>query len=521
MDNYSNDTMLKLNNVTKIYPGTIALHAVNIEVKKGEVHGIIGKNGAGKSTLVSIVAGLIPPTGGEIILDGKRYESLTRIKSKQEKIAIVTQEPQVISDFTVAENLFIPDYTCKARMINWAALFKMAEEVIMQAGLDIDPRAKAGDLTISEQQLLLVLKACYIENARIIILDEASASLSQADEKILYRIIQERKNGGATIIFISHRIGELMEVCDRVTVIRDGYSITTRNICDLDKEKMASLIVGQNSQYQQFELDRRQEEKAFGETILSVSNLTSAGRYRNISFELKKGEILGLAGLRGSGRTEILKSVGGIDSFDNGSITKQGKQKKYTAPSQALKDGIVYLPEDRENEAIFANASVRANIALSSLSQLRKGLFIDSGREKGLVNDIVERLKIKIASLEQEAQQLSGGNKQKVVVGRISAIRPDVFLLDEPTRGVDIDTREGILRAIKEDLSQYSGIVMTSPGLEDLIKICDRILVLNQGEITGEYRVGDFDEERLYTAVQGVNHLDRQNSCAMEIEENN
>jgi ABC-type sugar transport system ATPase subunit len=497
-------TALKLQNISKIYPGTVALHKVNIEIRKGEVHGIIGRNGAGKSTLVEIIAGINTPTGGQIIFDDKSFDSLTRISARKKKIAFVPQEPQLILDFTVAENLFISDYTRMGKLINWPALYARAEKVVKKAGLNMNVRIKAGDLSISEQQLLLVLKACYVEEAQIIILDEASASLSQKDEDMLYRIIQERKKDGNTILFISHRADELLKVCDRVTVLRDGSSITTKDCADLDKDTLSALIVGTDSENENGSgIMSSPVLKETGDTVLSVENLTKLGVYHKITFDLRKGEILGLAGLRGSGRTEIFRGIIGIDPPDEGLIYVNGVKRRFAAPSEALKEGVVYLSEDREKEGLIKILSVRENLILNSLNKITKCLIVNRKKEKETVANLITRLDIKAASPEQEVSQLSGGNKQKVVVGKISAALPHVFLLDEPTKGVDISAKQGILNIIKNNLSKDAGIVITSPGLEDLINICDRILILFKGRITGEFLRGEFREGDLYLAIQG------------------
>ena len=501
---HNREVALRLSNISKIYPGTVALQGVNLEVQRGEVHGIIGKNGAGKSTLVGIIAGIVSPTRGDIHIEDKVYKSLNRIISKKEKIAIVPQEPQVILDFTVAENLFMSDYVRSSRLINWKGLFDSAEQIVKKANLNINVRAKAADLSVSEQQLLLVLKACYVEKAKIIILDEASASLSHDDEKLLYDIIQERKQCGNTILFISHRTDELLKVCDRLTVIRDGKSISTCECAQLDREKLSALIVGEEGISELKVVEKDAPEKAGAKaTLLSVENLTRAGFYHNVSFQLRESEILGLAGLRGSGRTEILKGIAGIDLVEKGRIKLENQEKRLFSPSQALKEGIVYLPEDREREGLINMHCVRENLVLNSLRRVSSGGLINTRREKQFIANLIYAFDIKVASSEQEVSQLSGGNKQKVVVGRISAAGPRVFLLDEPTRGVDIAAKESILKIIKEKLSQGSGVIITSPGIEDLMKICDRILIIYQGEVTREFKKKDFSEKDIYMAVQG------------------
>lgn len=496
------ESILKLQDITKIYPGTVALQKVNLEIRRGEVHGIIGKNGAGKSTLVGIISGITTPSGGSIWLRGRKIAHLSRLDAKKAKIAIVPQEPQVISDLTVAENLFLGDYPHKGPLVDWRAMFKGAQDILEGARLNINAWAKAGELSISEQQLMLLLKACYVEKADIIILDEASASLSQDDEKIYYELIAELQRNGKTIIVISHRTEEILQVCGRVTVIRDGCSVATVACSELDKRKFSALIVGEEHADINNGLGRSPAASA-GETLLRVHEFTRLGAFEEISLSLKKGEVVGLAGLRGSGRTELFKALAGIDMYDTGTVEIAGRPGVPASPAQALERGLVYLPEDREREGLVAGLSVRENMVLNSLRQISRSGFINKKKEQDLAGRLLKTFEILAASVEQEVNQLSGGNKQKVVVSRISAFSPRVFLLDEPTRGIDIAAKDSILRLIRENLAAEAGVLMTSPGLDDLLQICDRILVLYKGRITAEFNRGDFHEGRIFQTMQG------------------
>ena len=506
-------TVLQLKNITKIYPGTAALQHVDLEISSGEIHGIIGKNGAGKSTLVGIISGMIHPSSGEVIVNGRRVAHLSRIDAKKEHIAIVPQEPQIIADFTVAENLFLGDYPHKGPVVDWKEMFIAADKLLKKAGLFVNPRGKAGELSLSAQQLLLLLKACYVENAQIIILDEASASLAQDDEKIYYEIISEQKKMGKTIILISHRTDEILKVCDRVTVIRDGKTISTINCADLDKKSFAALIVGEESNERSDKMNEYSEKDPGlkkRQTILEVKGLTRAGAYYNINFQLHKTEILGFAGLRGSGRTEIMKSLIGMDHYDEGAVQICGMEYLPKNPAHALELGIVYLPEDRELEGIFSSLSVRENIMMNSLEDIGRKFIIDREKEHKTVQRLVRMFEIQAATPEQEVSQLSGGNKQKVVVGRIAAFGPKVFLLDEPTRGIDIAAKESMLSIIRNKLSADSGIIITSPGLEDLMLICDRILVLCKGKITASFDRTEFDEQAIFHMMQADDSRERE-----------
>ena len=502
----NNKIAFRVKNISKIYPGTIALKNLSMDIKKGKVHGIIGKNGAGKSTLVGIIAGIITPTRGEIFIEDKRFNALSRIEAKNEKISIITQEPEVIPDCTVAENLFLPDYICRRKIIDWKNLYFEAEEIMKKAGfINIDVKKKAGDFSISERQILLVLKACYIESADIIIMDEVSSSLSQNDEKQLYKIIKERKKTGKTIIFISHRMDEILKICDEVSVIRNGELICTKGCDKLNKHELSSLIVGKDFHFEDFKKEEnvRGNSRKAQKIALSVRNLTKYLVYKNISFDLEEGEILGIAGLRGSGRTEILKGIAGIDPADEGYIKIGDQKKRLTKPSQAFENRIVYLTEDKDKEGLVSSLTIRENLTINVLQKITNIIAINRKKEDKLVTNLINLLEIKTASPEQRINQLSGGNKQKVVVGKIFAIEPKVYLLDEPTKGIDVEAKDNILRLIKDKLSKSSSVIMTSPELEDLFLICDRILILYKGEMIGKFSKEEFREKEIYLAIQG------------------
>jgi len=492
---------LQMKNITKLYSGTVALDSVNLTVYKGEVHGIIGKNGAGKSTLVGIMSGIIQPSKGEIIINGHSYRSFSPIVAKKQRISIITQEPQVIDESTVTENLFMPAYIDNKQYINWRELDQKARDILKQAGFPIEVTIKMRDLSISERQLLLVIKSCYVEQANIIIMDEVSASLTKKDEKILYGIIKERIEAGKTIIFISHHTEELLMICDRVTVLRDGHSVGCASCSDLDMKSLAALIVG-NSDFNALTMSDK-SDMISDEVLFELKGLTGYGKFSNINIGLHKGEIVGLAGLRGSGRTEIFKSVVGIDKYDEGSVFLKGKKKLYLSPSEAGKDGVLYMAEDREREGLISIASIKNNLTISILPRIVQHGFISNRKEIPISDSLIKILDIKAFSHTQEIHQLSGGNKQKVLVGKIMAHNPLVCLLDEPTRGVDIEAKESILHTINEELRKESCVLISSPGIDDLIKICDRILVLYEGKIIDEFKRDDFNEQDIFRAVQG------------------
>ncbi len=492
---------LSLQGITKIYPGTVALEEVNLEVRYGEVHGLIGKNGAGKSTLVGILAGLIPPTSGIIRIGDHSFGSLSRVHAKREGVAIVTQEPEIILDITVAENLYLGDFETRGGFLDWSGMFAKAKRVLEQVGLDINVELRAGDLSLSERQLLLIIKACIVEDARIIILDESSAPLTQKDAEILRQLVRDLRSQGKAIVYISHHIDELLETCDRLTVLRDGRSVATRNRSELNHQSLSELIVGEG--FAVCKARGVEEKSAVGEELLVLAGLTRWGSYEEISFSLRRGEILGIAGLRGSGRTELLKGIAGIEPPDKGKIVLRGKERRFHKPSEALSAGVAYLPEERESEGLIKLFSIRDNLLLNSLPQFLSHGFIKHSAASRRAAEVFEEVQVKAFSLEQAVEELSGGNKQKVVIGRIMAAGPDVYLLDEPTRGVDIGAKKSILSLICERIRGNAGVIITSPGLDDLIDVSDRILVLCGGRITKSYDRREFDEKRLFMDIQG------------------
>ncbi len=491
---------LELRHITKLYAGTVALEDVSLTVTKGEVHGLIGKNGAGKSTLVGVISGIVTPSSGEILVNGQSFSSLTPITAKRQHISIITQEPQVIEESTVAENFFMPAYG-GSQVIDWKDLSSKAAAILKEANFPVDVSVKMRDLSISERQLLLVIKACYVEQADIIIMDEVSASLSQKDQDILYQIINQLIAQGKTVIFISHHTEELLRVCDRVTVIRNGHNVGSATREELTMKKLAALIVG-NSNYDEVVMEDL-SHMIQDEEVFRLEGFTSYGKFHDIDLSLRRGEIVGVAGLRGSGRTEIFKSIVGIDPHDAGTISVCGQPKNYSSPAAALHDGVLYLTEEREAEGLIPIASIKENMTLSILSKLSQWGIIRRKEEDKQADELIHTLDVKAVSNSQKINQLSGGNKQKVLVAKIMAYTPEVCLLDEPTRGVDIEAKESILETVNRELRKHSCVLISSPGVEDLIKICDRILVLYEGHIIDHFERGEFSEQDIYRAMQG------------------
>ncbi|MFA7109147.1 MAG: sugar ABC transporter ATP-binding protein [Sphaerochaetaceae bacterium] len=501
-NNISENTVLAIQNVSKLYPGVMAVDNITLDFKKGEIHGLIGKNGAGKTTLVSILSGVISPTSGLLIFKGKAYKSFSRMEAKKFGIDIVTQEPEIIPEATVYESFFQPDYPMKNGCIDWNFMKIKVKEILDKVGINVNVEMRMKDFSISLQQLFAIIKSFYLIKAPLIILDESSASLSEKDRDVLFNII-EKKKSEHSIVYISHRTDEILKICDVLTVLRDGKAVCTESVKNLTEDNISQFIVGSSKTFEETEVLKN--TNSTDEVILELEKLGIFKKFSDINLKLHKGEVVGLAGLRGSGRTEIMKAIAGIDPFEEGVMKLEGERKKFYKPSDSINSGIVYLPEEREKEGIIDVFSVKKNLNLVQFDNLKNRFrFLDNKKDSNAAEELIKKFEIKCATSEQAIRYLSGGNKQKAVFGKIYSISPKVFLLDEPTKGIDISTKGILLRMIRKELTQNATILLSAPSLEDLMIACDRIVVLFKGKIFKVIEKKDFDEQKLFLAVQGV-----------------
>jgi len=494
--------LMRIDGITKMFPGVIAVDNISLDFTQGSIHGIIGKNGAGKTTLVSILSGVIAPTEGELIVGERSFRGLSRLQARYLGIDIVTQEPQIVPMATIYESLFMPDYPLKRNgLIDWKDMKERTKNILLPLGIDINQEIRMKDLSISLQQIFAIIRCFYITKAPVIILDESSASLSESDREIMFSIIRKKKNQHS-IVYISHRTDEIVNICDIVTVLRDGKVVCTKSISDLDEKKISAYIIG-DAQRAETNIESNHIDKE--NIVLETEHLGHFGKYDDISLTGGMGEVVGLAGLRGSGRTEIMKAIAGIDPPLSGSMKLNGRPVRFSRPDQAFDHGVAYLPEEREKEGIIDILSVEKNINLIILRKLKNRLgFLSKRRESDSAKKLIEIFEIKCQDAEQELRYLSGGNKQKAVFGKIYATNPSLYLLDEPTKGIDISTKGVLLAMVRNELTKKAGIVLSAPGLEDLVKVCDRIYVLFEGRILKIVDRPDFDEKELYLAIQGV-----------------
>jgi ABC-type sugar transport system ATPase subunit len=496
----SDGALLQVRGVTKRFPGVLALNEVSMDVRRGEVHGLVGKNGAGKSTLMNIVTGLLAPDSGEITFNGQHLVDITPAKARDMGIAMVPQEMRLVGPLSVGENIFGGHFpTERGGFIAWNQVYRQAAEMLGRLGqTQIDPRARVENLSVVERQIVSIAKSLFA-GAQLIILDEPTAALSHVEVQTLFSLVRGLKEQGVTFVFISHYLGEVFEICDRVTILRNGAMVDTRPTASLTEADLAYLMVGRG-----VELAKR-STVAIGEPILTVKGLTKAGRFYDVSFELHRGEILGLAGLATSGKTELALCLFGLDRPDSGDIYMDGRRLDIHSPFVAFNEGIAYLPEDRRKHGLIPGQSLKHNISLPILRQLldRFG-FLVQRQEDAVAQRVVEQLAIITPSLSQIVDYLSGGNQQKVVVGKLLATTPKVLLLGDPTRGIDVEAKTEVYRIVDSLSAQGLGLILISDEIVELLNICDRILVMFQGRIVQEFLRGQAGAHDILMATEGV-----------------
>lgn len=481
-------TILELKNITKSYPGVMALKNVSISFEKGEVHAIVGENGAGKSTLIKTLAGAITADSGEIVISGNRYDNLTPRFAKECGVEVIYQEFNLVDSLSVAENIFLGEKF--GTFVDYRLIEKKAKAIFEEFGVDIDPSRPVAELTPAHMQIVEISKAVS-KKVSILVMDEPTAPLTVTEVEALFRMIDKLKKQGVTILYISHRLDEIFAISDRVSVLRDGEYICTKNIEDTHRQDLIGLMVGRkiNNIY-------AKENLSEDSVVLRVENMTGNGVH-DISFELKKGEILGVSGLVGSGRTELVRLICGADKKEKGIVYLNGQEVSIRSPKEALAKGIGLIPEDRKHDGCFLDMSIRWNISVAVLRKISKKGFVLQKEEQKLGNLYQENLKIKTPSLEQKVGNLSGGNQQKVVLAKVLACETEVIIFDEPTRGIDIGAREEIYHLMIELVKAGKSIIMITSDMEELLGMSDRIIVISEGHLAGEILRPDFDQRKV------------------------
>ena len=488
------DIVLSLKHITQRYPGVTARDDVSRNVKRGEVHALLGENGAGKSTLIKTIAGAVVPDEGEIIIDGKSYSKLDPLAAKHQGVEVIYQEFNLMGSLSVAENIGLGNQ--KGALVNQKQMRADAQAVFERMGVNVDPDAIVEKLPTAQQQLVEIAKAVST-NAKILIMDEPSAPLSVAEVEKMFNVVRDLKASGVTIIYISHRLDELFEISDRVSVMRDGKYINTLETANTNRQELINLMVGR-------ELSETYPVKDVepGEVLLSVEKLCGNGD-KDISFELRAGEILGIAGLVGAGRTELARLLVGADSVDSGAVYVKGSKVKIKSPSDAIACGIGLIPEDRKQQGVFLEKPVSWNVSIANLKNLLKGSVVDRKREKNQTEEFIGTFNIKTPSLEQMVKNLSGGNQQKVALAKTLATQSDILIFDEPTRGIDVGAKHEIYQLMCELAKQGKAIIMITSDMPELLGMSDRILVMADGKIAGELQKDEFSQVQVLHLASG------------------
>lgn len=488
--------LFRLENISKAFPGVKALNNVSISIEKGEVLALMGENGAGKSTLIKILAGAYKMDSGEIYCEEKKVQINDRNDSTKLGISIIFQELNLFSNLSVAENIFVNREFRKAGFIyDREKANREASVLLEKVGLSCSPDTKLVDLTISQRQMVEIAKALS-SDAKLIIMDEPTSSLTDNEVDKLFEIINNLKESGVSILFVSHKINEVKRIADRVHVLRDGEYITTLLKEEITEEAIIKAMVGRNLENI---FDKQYAE--IGETALEVKNLYTKNFLKNISFNVRKGEIVGFAGLVGAGRSEVMRAVFGLDAITGGEILVNGKPVRIKSPADAIKLGMGFVPEDRKNEGLFLRMSVMKNSSIVMMNKVSKHGVINSAQEYETTRSYVEKLNIKTPNMEKEVMELSGGNQQKVVVAKWLSNEPQILIVDEPTRGIDVGAKKEIHNLISNLAKSGVAIIMISSEMPEILGMCDRIYVMHEGRIKSELSRGEATQEKIMEVI--------------------
>lgn len=496
-------TVLKLDHISRQYPGVLALDDVSVSFEAGEIHAIMGENGAGKSTLIKIISGAVAPSKGVITTEKASYRQMTPVLARQEGIAVVYQELTLISGLSIAENIFLGDKLGGRLFQNFSEMYRRTDELFSKFHMKVDPKASIDRLSNSDRQITEIIKAVS-KNPKILILDEPSSALAEAEVGVMLGMVKQLAKDGVCVLYITHRMDEVFEIADRVTVLRDGKYIDTRPIGDLDRGKLITMMVGR-----ELTEDWPIAEPDDSENVLEVEDLSGNG-VSGVCFKLKKGEILGIGGLVGSGRTEMAKVLYGAARMDHGSIRCHGQQVSIRSTSDAIRNRIGLIPEDRKEEGVFLDFPVRWNIAVDALPAISKASFVNRKAEKQQSDEFIEKLSIKTPSDKRLVKTLSGGNQQKVSLAKTLATRSDILIFDEPTRGIDVGAKQEIYSLMHDLTQQGISIIMISSETDELIGMSNRIIVMYEGKMAGELQRDEFSQENILSLASGLGIPDRR-----------
>ena len=499
------EPLLRMTAISKRFPGALALDGVDLTVAPGEIHALLGENGAGKSTLLKILAGAQPPDSGVIEFAGKPVVFESPHAAQMLGIVTIYQEFTLAPNMTICENVFIGREPGSKVFVSWRRMAEETRALTRRIGLDANPMTLVRELSVAEQQMVEIARALSMKS-RLIVMDEPTSALSRTEVEKLFRIIRDLKAEGLSVIFVTHRLEEVFEICDSYTVLRDGKFVGTGKVADTDIDGIIRLMVGREVS----SLYSRRNDAAFGEVALAVEGLSRRGSSRDpsatvladVSLSVRRGEILGVAGLVGAGRTEMARAVFGADPFDSGAIFVDGKPVRIFSPQEAIRHGIGLVPEDRKQQALFLSLAIRMNLSMASLDRVSKwGVFIDEAKESAMVEQYRKALSIRMAGPEQIVANLSGGNQQKVVLARWLALQPKVLIVDEPTRGIDVGAKVDVHNLLFDMARSGIAVIAISSELPEVLAISDRIVTMREGRVTGEIARENADQQKLMTMM--------------------
>ncbi|MGM0432131.1 MAG: sugar ABC transporter ATP-binding protein [Spirochaetota bacterium] len=504
MAKQDSNIILTMSGVEKSFPGVKALDNVSIEVKRGSVHGIVGENGAGKSTLMKILSGVYKKDKGTVVFDGETIESTTPRQSMERGLSIIYQELNLVNTMTIGENIFLGRFSETNGM---KGTHERAREVLDKIGLKLDTWTLVGDLSVSHKQMVEIAKALSF-NSKLIIMDEPSSSLTKDEMRELVQIIHQLKDQGISVIYISHKLDEIFEFCDMVTVMRDGKVVDTRPVKEFTRREMISKMVGRS-----IENEYPERPHNVGPPLMEVKGLRTR-KLHDISFTLNQGEILGLVGLVGAGRTEIVRAIYGADKAKKGKIVIDGKAESIRNPRDAMKKGFGFVPEDRKHQGLILPFSVENNISIASLKDLFKAGFLDKAKERQIAEKHVKTLQIKTPSLRTPVLNLSGGNQQKCIIARWMELTPRIMIMDEPTRGIDVGTKYDIYLLMKRIVENGGSVILISSELPEVINMSNRVLTVCDGRITGEFDPEKASADEIMEKAIGVSDYSEEGAMA-------
>jgi ribose transport system ATP-binding protein len=492
------DSLLKLQNVSKTFPGVKALDGVDLEVRAGEVHALLGENGAGKSTLMKILAGIYQPDGGEVVLEGQRVQMKSPIEARDHGVLLIHQELSLVPDMTVAENVFLGNMPRFANLfVNNRHLNERSGEILKRLNCKFEPTERLGNLSIANQQMVEIARALVFQ-PKVVVFDEPTASLTDYEKVVLFGVIRELRESGTAIVYISHRMDEIFELSDRISVLRDGTYQGTFETENTNEDEVTQRMIGRG-------LDTNVEREApeLGEVAIKVDSLGVEGLFSDISFDVRVGEVVGFYGLVGAGRTEVMETIFGLRKPDNGRVQINGKDLVINSPCDAIDHGLGLVPESRKEQGLVLGMSCKDNTTLANINKFTSYGWIDTAAEKGVFEEYMEKLRIKCPGWEYETLNLSGGNQQKVVIGKWLSTSPKILILDEPTRGIDVGSKSEIHQLIRELAKTGLAVIVVSSEMPEVLTVSDRIIAMYDGRVTQCFDRSEVTEDNLIRAITG------------------